>query len=44
MVGQNPKNLNAQKTHLKISYNVIKYICAKKKCHNILKSANIFNK
>jgi len=31
MVGQNPKNLNAQKTHLKISYNVIKiYLCKKK--------------
>ncbi len=31
------KNLNAKKTHFKSSYNVIKYICAKKKCHNILK-------
>jgi hypothetical protein len=44
IVGQNPKNLNANKTHFLISYNVIKYICAKKECHNILKNANIFNK
>jgi hypothetical protein len=45
MVGQNPKKSNEQKLHFLISYDVmLKYICAKNVCHNVLKNENIFMK